>query len=182
MQCPDCKSDLKTIECKGIMIDECVKCHGKWFDRDELRKVKDNTDKDLRWLDFDPFGKDAEKLTVASEGRICPKCLKQMDSLKYMDSEVVIDKCNQCEGIWLEAGELMKIIKYLENRVVDQSAKAYARDTFKEFIEIFTGPENVISEAKDFLAILYFMELRIAAENPKLVDAIRNIYRGVPLR
>ena len=46
MKCPDCNSELKQIDCKGIMIDECVGCKGKWFDRGELRKAKDSADKE----------------------------------------------------------------------------------------------------------------------------------------
>ena len=39
------------------------------FDRGELRLAKDKQDDDIRWLDFDPFGKDAESLSVESEGK-----------------------------------------------------------------------------------------------------------------
>lgn len=182
MKCPDCQNDLQSIDCKGIIIDECVRCKGKWFERDELRRVKDRTDEDLRWLDFDPFGKDAEQLSVALAGKICPKCAKKMSSLKYMDSKIVIDKCPSCEGVWLDPGELARVIRYLENKIGTETAKEYVRDTFKEFIEIFTGSEGVISEVKDFLVILYLLELRIAVENPGLAEASQKVYRATPFK
>jgi len=182
MKCPDCHKELKPIDCKGIQIDECVKCKGRWFDRDELRKAKDRQDNDLRWLDFDPFGKDAEKLSVASEGKICPKCSVKMSSLKYMDSKVVIDKCLNCKGVWLNPKEFDKVIRFLEDKVSTETAKEYVKDTFKQFIEIFTGPEGVISEVKDFLAILYLLELRIAVENPLLVETSQKIYQSTPFK
>lgn len=182
MKCPDCQNDLQPINCKGIVIDECVKCKGKWFARDELRRAKDSTDESLRWLDFDPFGKDAEQLSVASEGKICPKCSNNMASLKYMDSKVVIDKCITCKGVWLDPGELVRVIRYLENRLGTETAKEYARDTFKQFIEIFTGHEGVVSEVKDFLAVLYLLELRIAVEHPRLAAVSQKIYQNSPFR
>jgi Zn-finger nucleic acid-binding protein len=182
MKCSNCQIELKAVDCKGIVIDECDKCKGKWFDRDELRKAKDRTDEDLKWLDFDPFGEDAEKLSMVSEGKMCPKCSNKMSSLKYMDSEVVIDKCPGCKGVWLDPGEFMKIIEYLKDRIYSETAKGYAKETFKEFVEIFTGPEGVVSETKDFMTVLYLLQLRIAVENPKLAETARKIYDVIPFR
>lgn len=180
MKCPDCKGELSEVDCKGIMINECVKCKGKWFDRGELRRAKDRADEDLRWLDFDPFGDDARQLSKPSEGKICPKCSGMMLSLEYMDSKVVIDKCPNCRGIWLEPGELTKIILYLENKVNTETTKEYAKDTFKQFIQIFTGRDGIISEVKDFLAIFYLLQLRISVEHPKLAKASQKTYESVP--
>ena len=177
MKCPDCQNDLQPIDCKGVIIDECLKCKGKWFDSDELRRAKDCADESLRWLNFDPFSKEAEKLSVALEGKNCPKCSNKMESLKYMDSTVIIDKCLQCKGVWLDPKELMRVIRYLENRLITETAKEYATDAFKQFKEIFTGHEGIISEVKDFLAVFYLLELRIAVEHPKLADVAQKIYR-----
>jgi Zn-finger nucleic acid-binding protein len=182
MKCPDCHSELKPLDCKGIQIDECIKCKGKWFDRGELQKAKDSQDDNLRWLHFDPFGEDAEQLSVASEGKECPKCAKRMSSLKYMDSQITIDKCSSCKGVWLDPGEFAKILKYLEERVCAETAQEYVKDTFKQFIEIFSRPQGVISEVKDFLAILHLLELRVVVENPKFAAALRRIYQITPFR
>lgn len=180
MKCPDCKGELQQIDCKGILINECVGCKGKWFDRGELRRAKNRTDNDLRWLDFDPFGEDAEKLSVASKGKVCPKCSKEMSSLKYMDSKIIIDKCSGCEGVWLEPGELAKIILYLKDKVSAETGKEYTKDTFKKFVQIFTGHKGLISEVKDFLAIFYLLQLRIAIEHPKLAKTSQKIYESAP--
>lgn len=182
MRCPDCQNNLKDFNLKGIEIQECPECKGKWFKRDQLRLAKDRQDEDLRWLNFDPFGKDAEKLSVPSKGKKCPRCLKLMSSLTYRESGIVIDKCFSCEGIWLRAGELVKIIRYLENVVTRQSARELARSTFKQFIEIFRGKEGRISEVKDFLAVLYLLELRVAVEHPQWVEASKNIYKYTPFK
>ena len=182
MKCPDCKSELQPYDCKGIIINECIKCKGKWFDRDELRRAKDRADDDLRWLDFDPFGEDAEQLSVASEGKVCPKCLKNMLSLKYVDSKVIIDKCTSCKGIWLDPGEFAKIIRYLENKVCTETATEYVKDTFKQFIKVFTDQKGMISEVKDFLVVLHLLELRIAVEHPNLAKASKQIYKSTPFQ
>jgi hypothetical protein len=84
--------------------------------------------------------------------------------------------------VWLDHGELAKIINYLENIVTSESAKNYVKDTFKQFIEIFKSKKGVVSEVKDFLAVLYLLELRICVENPALEKASQNIYRNTPFK
>ena len=182
MKCPDCKNELHEIDCKGINISECVECKGRWFDRAELRAVKDNEDEDLRWLDFDPFGDDAEQLSVRSDGKECPKCSKQMSSLTYRASKMLIDKCLECEGVWLAHGEFKRIISYLEGLIVKKSAAEYTKETFKQFVEIFTGHEGLVSEAKDFFAVLKLLQIRLGVEHPGLEEACHNIYRYTPFR
>lgn len=182
MTCPDCKNELKTFDLKGIKIQECSKCKGKWFKRDQLRLAKDKQEAHLRWLDFDPFGKDAEKLSVSSEGKMCPQCVKTMCSLTYRQSKIIIDKCPLCEGIWLDHGELAKIIRYLEHALNTESVKGYIKDSFKQFIEVFKGREGVISEVKDFLVVFYLLKLRTAVDHPKLAKASENIYKYTPFK
>jgi len=182
MKCPDCQNKLESIDCKGIVVDECVSCKGRWFDRGELRKAKDKEDDDIRWLDFDPFGKDIERLSVPSKGKKCPKCLKTMSSLKYRASGIIIDKCSSCEGVWLDHGEFEKIIKYLEHIMLTKPASEYTKDTFKQFVEIFTGPEGTVSEVKDFMAVLNLLRLRLAVENPKIVETSQKIYKYTPFK
>ena len=104
----------------------------------------------------------------------------QNDQLKALgercaQSKVVIDKCQSCKGIWLNHGELAKIIRYLEKAVDIKSAKDLSKDTFKKFIKVFTGQKGVISEVKDFLAVLKLLEIRIAVEHPSLTQSWNNI-------
>lgn len=88
-----------------------------------------------------------------------------MTALTYMDSKIVIDKCNKCQGVWLDKQEFEKIIKYLDQVVISKPASEYAKETVKEFSEILTGPENRTSEIKDFLSVLFFFQIRLSAEN-----------------
>ena len=182
MKCPDCQSELKVEKLKGINIHECIQCKGKWFERNELILAKNKADDGLRWIDFDPFGKDAEKLSVISDGKQCPQCVKKMQFLTYSQSKVIIEKCQSCEGVWLAHGELAKIIRYLEKAVNSESVKNLTHHTFKEFIQIFTIQKGLISEVKDFLAVLNILRIRIAVEHPKLAQAWDNIESISPIK
>lgn len=170
------------MDFKGIALDECSKCSGRWFDRHELRKAKDKTDDDLRWLDFDLFDEEADKFAVAKANEQCPKCSIKMDSLTYENSGIVIDRCTRCKGVWLDNGEFEKIVEYLDNLVNTKPVSEYAGDVLEEFLEIAVGPENKVSEVRDFLAVLRLFQMRIVAGNPKMQEAILRISQASPLK
>ena len=182
LMCPKDQHNLKSASLKGVRIDECPKCGGKWFDRDELRIAKDRTDDDLRWLDFDLFDDNANKYKMHRSLKKCPKDLGKMTFLEYMDSKAMIEKCDVCKGVWLDKDEFEKIIKYLENKVVSTPASEYRKAVLKEAEEIFTGPESKISEIKDFFAVLKFFEIRLIVEHPWTVDFYTNFYTYWPLK
>ncbi len=180
MICPDCNSPLEVASCKGVMIHECRSCKGKWFQRHELKQVQESMDDGLRWLDFDPFGDKLPHLYVESEGKNCPRCRKKMESLRYRDSRVAIDKCSACKGVWLTSGELVKVIRYLEGLVNSQKAGDLARATFQQFIEVLTGPKGAAEEVKDLWAVLYILEVRIGIDHPQLAALTRKLYEFAP--
>lgn len=176
MECPDCRAQLRQFNYKGILLHECPKCRGRWFDRGELKKAKDRTDDDLRWLDFDLFGSEADKYVVPSSRKVqCPNCSVPMKSLTYQESRVTIYKCTQCHGIWLSHGEFESILKYLERVVDTEPASALAKDALKQFEKITSRQEDKISEIRDFLAVLKLLEIRMAVEHPAIAAVVQRI-------
>ena len=47
----------------------------------------------------------------------CPKCGMELIEINYKGIEV--DKCSECEGIWLDAGEL-EVVSKLEKSSIDK--------------------------------------------------------------
>jgi len=47
----------------------------------------------------------------------CPKCGMELIEIDYKD--IKVDKCSECDGIWLDAGEL-EAVAALEKSVVDK--------------------------------------------------------------
>jgi Zn-finger nucleic acid-binding protein len=46
---------------------------------------------------------------------ICPQCSVAMRQFNYAyDSNIFLDKCPQCEGIWADAGEMIQVAKHLK--------------------------------------------------------------------
>lgn len=103
MQCPRCHSELKSTdlgEYGFIILDVCPKCRGAWFDKGELGRLDDSVWTNVEEVDFD-------NVSEFHQGLKCPKCQKEMRPLSPKDAkEVVIDQCPECNGFWLDKGEL----------------------------------------------------------------------------
>jgi uncharacterized protein len=171
MKCPKCSIDLKTREIQHVEVDECEKCEGVWFEHDELRKVKDNTDNDLNWMDFDIL-KHRDRFKAKGSNYKCPNCSAPMYVLDYDSTKVEIDYCSNCQGIWLDKNELQNIIDALENELVNKSLGDYVRATVEEAKELITHPEGFLSEWKDFTTIIRFLEYRILSLKPVIHDTL----------
>ena len=182
MKCPDCSVELHETDYRGVRIDECPQCLGRWFDRDQLRRAKDRSDADLRWLDFDPFARGTAASPPTSQGRLCPHCAVKMGVIAYEASGVFIDKCDSCHGIWLDHGEFAKIVTHLEDEVSSETASQYRKDAQKQFAQILTGDEGPVSELRDFFAVLHLLETRLAVEHATLARSVEALYLASPFR
>jgi len=181
MICPRCKIPMTTHLLQNVPIDECSRCKGIWFDKDELRKCKDRTDPDLNWMDFELW-KHKDRFHLTARAFPCPRCNISMVKIEYDQTGVEIDHCPQCKGIWLDKGEFPKIIEILTDELLTKSVSGYLKASLQEARELITGPEGFISEWRDFLTALKFLELRFFVENPRLSDAVTNFQKNNPIR
>lgn len=172
MKCPNCDGNLDPKTFKKVRIEECSKCSGLWFDHDELKKAKDSTDDDLAWLDFDIFEEKENKYHKSESHKLCPKDESHLNKLTYSHSSVSIDACPTCHGIFLDKDEFEKIIKFLENEVVENTSGDWAKEALNQFGEIFNAEDMKASEFKDLLTVLKLGETRLSAEHEKITAVL----------
>ena len=184
MECPLCKKPLDKSIFYGIELDYCSSCLGFWFEEDELRLAKDAKDKELKWLDIDLWKKEKEfqispSFVETSEGKrgqkLCPVCRMPLYEVNYGDSEIRVDLCNLCYGIWLDRGEFKKIIEYLKKKVDTEVLENYIKNLIEEAWEIFTGPETLREEVFDFLTILKLLNYKFLTQHPTLTKIISSL-------
>jgi Zn-finger nucleic acid-binding protein len=100
IDCPRCWVAMKKQEVEvlgpNVIIDVCPKCRGVWFDNNELKKILG--DRKLANFLTKQIG------TQSKSKLVCPRCGWLMD-LEYAE-EVEIDVCLNCNGAWLDLGEL----------------------------------------------------------------------------
>lgn len=103
LECPRCWVTMKKEEVDvlgpNVIIDICPKCHGTWFDNNELKKILG----DRKLADYL-----TKHIGTQSDSKlVCPRCGGLMD-LEYAE-DVEIDVCLNCNGAWLDYGELDKL-------------------------------------------------------------------------
>ncbi|MGA1821918.1 MAG: zf-TFIIB domain-containing protein [Thermoplasmatota archaeon] len=109
LPCPRCGIGMKKIFITQrdfiIAVDHCIECEGYWFDSEELNSVIEDKNNLIDGR--------TEELLDEGEHLRCPRCSVEMET-QYM-FDVIIDKCHECEGIWLDRGELYQIQKKFRN-------------------------------------------------------------------
>jgi len=173
--CPICKTNsLKQITFHKTKVERCNRCHGIWFNRDELSKAVAEDDNFLEWLDIDLW-KNKEGFKVSSSGKICPVCNKKLYQVDYNKSDIRVDICNSCHGVWLDKGEFKKIINHLENKVDAKNLSECFKDLIKQAEQIFTGPKELSSEVKDFIIVNKLLEYKFLSQHPIFTSLIANL-------
>lgn len=119
LKCPFCSNELAEVAGKSATVDVCQNCKGIWFDHGELVNIVQGLlQRDgVSPRSFRPFEKSGvQVLRVDGQGeRICPRCQQHMKPLNYAyDSNIILEKCSKCEGIWADAGEAHEVARYLK--------------------------------------------------------------------
>jgi len=91
-----------------------------WLDRGELAAIeetneRDHTEEFARMVDL---GYNAIELSrqKAQGLRYCPKCNREMEQREYARcSQVMIDVCPTCHGVWLDKGEIEALEVFFES-------------------------------------------------------------------
>jgi len=104
--CPRCKTPMQEIVHQNTFLDRCPRCTGVFFDQGEMFSALGATADPGVWDSAETGG-------VTRPGETpCPRCGSHMllQSVKYGGDDVEIDRCGQCNGIWLDATEADRIM------------------------------------------------------------------------
>lgn len=188
MNCPKCKTQKLSEKMRvgDVMINWCLFCGGLWFERDELRLAKDKKVKDAEWVDVElkdgsmdwfqfELWKNKIEFKAAKDIKLCPCCETPLYKVNYGDSDIEIDVCGICGGIWLDRGEFRKIIEYVKNKEGYELLNNYVKNLISETKEIFTGPESVQSEIADLLVLIKLLKYKLAVQYPTLMTLFSNL-------
>jgi len=176
LECPKCHKPLETVAIGGVRVERCTQCGGTWYDKDQLRVLKDKESRgDYSWIDFDLW-KDIGKFRARRQQRYsCPRDGLPMTTVHYGDTSIAVDICSECRGIWLDKGEYEEIVRYLEKVVDTSSVGDYVNDMREEFVRLLEAREAPWSVLKDLSKILYLLELRFVVNHPGLAGAASSL-------
>ncbi|MFA6897544.1 MAG: zf-TFIIB domain-containing protein [Patescibacteria group bacterium] len=169
MKCPQCGKSLDEVSVNHCRVDRCEKCGGIWFDKDELNAVKDERDENLAWLDFDLWSNE-DKLKSGGTFLSCPRDGSPLYRIQYGSSQVEADVCLECHGVWLDKGELDKVIKDLEQKINTETLPEYFKDLETEFKNLFLEPGHSKEEIRNVAIIMKLIAYRLTAQFPKITE------------
>ena len=89
-------------------------------------------------------------------GLECPECGKPMRKLNYAyNSNVIVDKCSSCDGIWFEKGEIQKVAEFSKYCGLSKSMK----EDFEKIKAIYDkhgeGGEDIRDDLDDVYDNIY---------------------------
>ena len=110
MDCPRCYDQLKDHILEGKLYHKCHSCGGLWFDKGELAQIMEAKN----WFKIDSK---LEKTStrIDKSNLACPRDKKSLHTLEYEhETDIKVNVCSKCEGLWLDAGDVQAIHKASE--------------------------------------------------------------------
>lgn len=105
--CPGCQRPLHHATLHGARLDYCVHCRGMLFAMESFPVL-------IAAMRVAQPGSDVPAPASSDELRrkvLCPRCHTAMDThFYYGGGSVVVDNCDHCDVIWLDHGELLRIV------------------------------------------------------------------------
>lgn len=114
MNCPNCYTIMKVVKTKShygipIQLDQCPKCGGLWFEKDELFRTGHEASK------IDTL--DKNKLEISKPLKktplFCPSDGRRLKIFqdRNFPKEIQVESCIHCGSFWLNKGEFIQFQK-----------------------------------------------------------------------
>lgn len=180
IHCPKCSSEVlvETPALGNIPLDVCPACSGIWFEKGELEAL----------LRQSQGGGQADLQLIAPkpEGQDCPACKVKMSHGGLVNPLLLVDKCEACGGVWLDARELELVKKLLGltggdsvvkvARPSSSPAAAPARDPKLILIKIAAAVGAVAGlVGLSYQMYLYFSPPETVSRTPSLAVAVVSV-------
>ena len=130
MKCPLDGNELakQTYE-SNIEIDKCPQCGGMWLDDNELERIQDVSERDYSAeIERLPNVVDqayAMALAGSKPAVNCAGCGQEMERTEHGGcSQILIDNCPKCGGVWLDEGELKALEVFFEKAAAESEEEA----------------------------------------------------------
>ena len=112
MLCPNDSTEMHQVTIVShyggpIIVDQCEKCGGIWFDESELFRAKQGEAEKIEALNIKILEAPS---TIVHPNLICPRDQTAMNRFtdKYFPQDIVLVSCPSCHGIWINRGTFTK--------------------------------------------------------------------------
>ncbi len=125
--CPRCNNSLDVEQHGDITMERCGRCGGRWIDPQDLKAILDL----IKLPVSGPMSRTGVDLTDVQEDACCPRCGVPMEPFNYAgDSGILLDKCRNCGGLWLDHGDLERVLAVVSaaDQDLDRDIKRFSAD------------------------------------------------------
>ncbi len=150
--CPAC-GDAHHLSGRRIETDvsflECQRCGGIWLGHEAFGHLQERARlKEIRWLGEEAAERQPATSQTGPLYRKCPMCAKQMSRRNFeYRSGVIIDVCPS-HGLWLDLGELERILRWIQSGAMTQAARSELRRAReKAMLATFNNPNDPLERA-----------------------------------
>ena len=112
MICPNDGAEMHQVSIvshygQSIILDQCEKCGGIWFDESELFRARQGEAGKVEPLDQEALRTPSR---IDNPQLICPRERSQLFRFtdKHFPDSIILTRCPSCHGIWLNRGEFTK--------------------------------------------------------------------------
>jgi Zn-finger nucleic acid-binding protein len=125
--CPRCNLPMSTETHGDIVMEHCDRCGGWWMDPDDLKAILDSIKLPVEGSTV----RTGIDLTGVREDAPCPRCAVPMEPFNYAgDSGVLLDRCRRCGGLWLDGGDLERVLNVVlaSEQNLDHDVKRFSAE------------------------------------------------------
>ena len=144
MVCPNDGTEIHRVKIvahygQPIIVDQCQRCGGIWFDEAELFRAKQGEANRIEMLDADI----ARTPSMIEKSKLlCPRDRAVM--LQFVDrhfpQDIILTQCRLCRGIWLNRGVFTKYQRFrqgLLQRSQQKNAADERRAEIKKLVQSY---------------------------------------------
>lgn len=111
---------MKAIPFHGFTIYQDSQSGGHWLPHGVLKGLAERQVE----LELPPL-LDIDEGTMVHSGRLCPEDGVEMVEYAFAGSDLRIEQCLSCNGVWLDAGELKKLMAHVFEHTDEMTQAEY---------------------------------------------------------
>lgn len=141
-RCPLCDIEMREVSAHAnpgqiIVLDQCGKCGGIWCDKWELFPIDPEEASRLDPLDEELL---QAPISLKNKTLYCPRCRDRLQVFHdpLLPSEIQLQRCRRCEGIWLNRGQFGRY-KRLQEKT--RSEKLSHEETVQKLVKLYPNPK-----------------------------------------
>jgi Zn-finger nucleic acid-binding protein len=115
LPCPTCREPMAALRLGPTTAHECSACGGLWLDPESLQRLCDAREQRASIVSVLAARVPTVKTRPEAVRYVpCPRCGKLMNRVNFAHSSgVIVDVC-KADGVWLERGELERVVGFVE--------------------------------------------------------------------